>query len=464
MNDSEKIKELLEQIEIFQTAFESSFDGIHILDSEGETLYINKACERIEGITFEEASRKNIRELVEQGVYSESVTLKVLETNATATIMQKVKNGNEVLATGTPIYKNGRIDKIVVNSRDVTELNFLRQALSEKEQLAKIYQEEIRVLRQEYLKGSDFVVKSQKMRQVEHLAKTVAKVDSTVLLSGESGVGKGVISKFIHNQSTRREGPFIKIDCSAIPENLFESEVFGYEKGAFTGAEKSGKIGLLELADGGTVFLDEIGDMPLHMQPKILRAIQDREIIRVGGKEVIPIDVRFIAATNRDLKQMVSDKLFREDLYYRLNVVPIMIPPLRERKEDIIPLVQDITKKINERYGMTKSFSNYQIELLLTYDWPGNVRELENIIERAIVTEDGDLSLLTGLHGVMNPADDSRGYKERLEEYDKKILLDSIKLEGSVLKAAEKLGIDATTLRRKLHKYRVPKSCWIEKE
>jgi len=463
MKDTDDIEKLREQIEIFQTAFESSFDGIHILNSEGETLYINKACERIEGITFEEASKLNIRELVKQGVYSESVTLKVLETNATATIMQKVKNGNEVLATGTPIYKNGRIDKIVVNSRDVTELNFLRQALSEKETLAKIYQEELRLLRMENLKSSEFAVKSQKMKQIEHLASIVAKVDSTVLLTGESGVGKGVVSKCIHNKSSRREGPFIKIDCSAIPVNLFESEVFGYEKGAFTGAEKSGKIGLLELANGGTVFLDEIGDMPLHMQPKILRAIQDREIVRVGGKEVIPINVRFIAATNRDLKQMVSNKEFREDLYYRLNVIPIFIPPLRERKEDIIPLIQDISKKINERYGMNKTFTNSEIEVMLKYDWPGNVRELENIIERVMVTEDGGLSLLQTMVGMKNPAADAKSYKEKLEEYDKMILLESIKQEGSVLKAAEKLGINATTIRRKLHKYKVQKALWNEK-
>lgn len=463
MDDSEKIKELLEQIEIFQTAFESSFDGIHILNSEGETLYINKACGRIEGITYEEASKLNIRELVKQGVYSESVTLKVLETNATVTIMQKVKNGNEVLATGTPIYKEGKIDKIVVNSRDVTELNFLKQALSEKETLAKRYQEELRLLRLENLKGSDFVVKSQKMEQIEHLAAIIAKVDSTVLLNGESGVGKGVISKYIHNKSKRREGPFIKIDCSAIPENLFESEVFGYEKGAFTGAEKSGKIGLLELANSGTVFLDEIGDMPLHLQPKILRVIQDREIIRVGGKEVIPVDVRFIAATNRDLTQMVADKVFREDLYYRLNVVPIFIPPLRERKEDIIPLIQDITKKINERYGMNKTFTNREIQLMLKYDWPGNVRELENMIERIMVTEDGDTAQIESLLGMENPMVNAAGYKEKLEEYDKMILMESIKQEGSVLKAAEKLGIDATTIRRKLHRYQVPKSYWCEK-
>jgi len=454
MKDTNDIEKLLEQIEIFQTAFESSFDGIHILNRHGETLYINKACERIEGITFEEARKLNIREMVQQGIYSESVTLKVLETNATASIIQIVKNGNTVLATGTPIMKDGQIDKIVVNSRDVTELNHLRQALSEKETIAKMYQEELQRLRMEALKGSDFVVKSQKMERIEHLASIMSKVDSTVLLSGESGVGKGVISRYIHNRSNRNEGPFIKIDCSAIPENLFESEVFGYEKGAFTGADKAGKVGLLELANGGTVFLDEIGDMPLHMQPKMLRAIQDREIIRVGGTEIIPINVRFIAATNRDLKQMVDKREFREDLYYRLNVVPIAIPPLRERKEDIIPLIHDISKKINERYGMNKTFNNKEIEVMLNYDWPGNVRELENIIERIMVTEDGEFSLLQCLVGMKQLSMSACSYKENLEAYDMLILTETIKTEGSVVKAAEKLGIDATTIRRKLKRYK----------
>lgn len=387
--------------------------------------------------------------MVQQGIYSESVTLKVLETHATASIIQIVKNGNTVLATGTPIMKDGQIDKIVVNSRDVTELNQLRQALSEKETMAKMYKEELQRLRMEALKGSDFVVKSQKMERIEHLASIMSKVDSTVLLSGESGVGKGVISRYIHNRSNRNEGPFIKIDCSAIPENLFESEVFGYEKGAFTGADKAGKKGLLELANGGTVFLDEIGDMPLHMQLKMLRAIQDREIVRVGGAEVIPINVRFIAATNRDLKQMVDNRGFREDLYYRLNVVPISIPPLRERKEDIIPLIQDISKKINERYGLNKTFNNKEIEVMLNYDWPGNVRELENIIERIMVTEGGEFSLLQCLVGMKHFSMNDCSYKETLEAYDKLILTETIKTEGSVIKAAEKLGIDATTIRRK---------------
>lgn len=463
MDDEKRIRELTEQVELFQTAFESSYDGIHILDREGRTLYINKACERIEGITPEVAARTNIRQLVEQGFYSESVTLKVLETNGPVSLVQKVRNGNTVLATGTPIYKDGKIDKVIVNSRDITELNILKQALSEREILAKKYQEEVRLLRMATDQRSPFVVKSPKMRQIEHLGIMVAKVDSTVLIIGESGVGKGVMSRFIHNHSSRREGPFVKIDCSAIPENLFESEVFGYEKGAFTGAEKSGKPGLLELAGGGTVLLDEIGDMPLSLQPKLLRAIQDREFVRVGGKEVLPVDVRFIASTNRDLEQMVQEKSFREDLYYRLNVVPILIPPLRERKEDILPLIEDITKHINQRYGLSKNLSKGAIRVMLAYDWPGNVRELENIIERILVTEEDDLELVENLIGFREPLQEGQSYKEQLEEFDKRLLLRTLREEGTVQQAAERLAVDATTLRRKLHRYGVPRHRWMEK-
>jgi PAS domain S-box-containing protein len=460
MNESERVKELLEEIETLRTAFDSSYDGIHILDSNGDTLYFNKACERIEGLTYEDARRMNISDLVKEGIYSESVTLKILETKKACSIVQKVKNGNVVLATGTPIFKNGKIDKIIVNSRDITELNNLRQQLIEKEKLTEKYKEELRILRSESLKDSHIIVNSQKMKKIEALCSTVAKVDSTVLITGESGVGKGMISKHIHNKSIRRDAPFIKVDCSAIPPNLFESEVFGYEKGAFTGAEKSGKIGYLELANGGTIFLDEIGDLPIHMQPKLLRAIQDREVVRVGGKEVIKIDVRFIAATNRDLKRMVEENTFREDLYYRLNVVPIHIPPLRERKEDIIPLIKDIASKINDKYDMNKIISKDTVEIMMKYDWPGNVRELENVVERMIVTGEDCLSILKDKIGENVRISDFESYKKCLEEYDKKLLLSAINEEGSVIKASEKLGIDPTTIRRKLHRYNVPKSYW----
>lgn len=452
------------QIQTLQTAFESSYDGIHILDSKGRTLYINKACQRIEGITFEEIKDKTIHELENEGIYSPSVTLKVLESNGPVTIIQKVKNGNEVLATGTPIYCNGKIDNIIVNSRDITELNSLKRDLSEKAQLAIRYQEELEHLRIQQLESSEVLAKSLKMKKIIKLSSVVARVDSTILIFGESGVGKGVLSQYIHNHSQRHNGPFIKIDCSTIPETLFESELFGYEKGAFTGAEKGGKLGLLELANGGTIFLDELGEIPLSMQAKLLRAIQDREIMKVGGKTMVSLDIRIIAATNRNLEVMVAEKQFREDLFYRLNVVPITIPPLRERADDIYPLISQVVQRVNDRYNLNKKIGKEAIDCMVKYSWPGNIRELENITERMMVTSDNDIIDLEDLPNAMieiitsplwtNSWEDFN-YTRSLAEFDKNIILSVIEKEGSIPKAAKSLDIDVTTLRRKLQKYGV---------
>lgn len=443
-------------IEAIMTAFEASYDGLHILDCEGNTLYINNACTRIEGISREEAMKKNIRQLLEDGVYSESVTLKVLETQKATTIIQTAKNGNQLLSTGTPVFnKDGTIDKVVINSRDITDLNDLRRELSVKKT-------ELEHLRLEQGKFSSVIAKSTAMQRVLRLALIVAKVDSSVLITGESGVGKGLIAEFIHKNSNRGQGPFIKIDCSSIPASLFESELFGYEKGAFTGAEKNGKIGLLEMANGGSVFLDEIGEMPMALQPKLMRAIQDREVMPVGGQKVKALDVRFISATNVDLMQMIQDKQFREDLYYRLNVVPIHIPPLKERQEDLVPLIKHLLEKINSRYGFKKQMTADVHAALLRYSWPGNVRQLENFIERLVVSTPGDLIRLQDVPGDMLSSASSyrfdfdlntESYKDILARYDSFVIEQAIKNEGSIPKAAAKLGVDPTTLRRKQERY-----------
>ncbi len=446
------------QIELFKTAFESSYDGIHILDKDGTTLYINKACTRIEGITEDEAKHKNIRQLVEEGVYSESVTLIVLETNAPATIIQTAKNGSEILVTGTPIYKDGEIDKIIVNSRDITELNALKKEVQLREEQSRKYQEELELYRREYMQPPLMISKNPGMQKLLKLASAVSDVDSTVLLTGESGVGKGLISRYIHSCSNRSKGPFIKIDCGTIPETLFESEIFGYEKGAFTGAEKTGKIGLLELANGGTVFLDEIGEMPLSMQPKILRAIQDRQIRRVGGEDLRNLDVRIIAATNIDIEKMVEEKLFREDLYYRLNVVPIHIPPLRERPEDILPLVNGMMETINKKYGWNKKIDGAVIKRMILYPWPGNVRELENLIERLMVsTEETTVTLedlpVEMLQTQWQGHEEGLDYKEVMARFEYDLIKNVVKRKGSIVEAAKEIGVDVTTIRRKLKRH-----------
>lgn len=448
-----------DQVKVFETAFEASYDGLHILDAEGHTLYINKACSRIEGITEKEIMTKNIRQLVEEGVYSESVTLKVLETKQATTIIQTTKNGNQLLVTGTPIFnENGDIDKIVVNSRDVTALNMLKKELLEKDELTKKYQKELELLRKETHASGDIVSKSIIMQKILRLALNVAFVDSTVLITGESGVGKGLLAKFIHDNSGRKDGPFIKIDCSAIPESLFESELFGYEAGAFTGADKRGKIGLMELADGGTVFLDEIGEIPISMQAKLMRAIQDKEIAVVGGKFSKSLDIRIIAATNLDLTQRVRDRTFREDLFYRLNVVPIHIPPLRERRDDIHPLILSVVSKINDNYEWVKILSNEALNTLFEYHWPGNVRELENLVERVMVSVSKDIIGKEDLPELQIGEDNDRiiavgDYQEALARHDYMLIKNVISREGSIPKAAKVLGVDVTTVRRKLRKF-----------
>ena len=381
----------------------------------------------------------------------------VLEKKASVTITQTTLNGKEILCTGTPVFDDdGEVEIVIVNSRDLTELSNLKHELS-------LQQYQLENLKLEHKKYSDMIAHSSVMQKILRTALSIAKVSSSVLITGESGVGKGVLARFIHDNGQRAKAPFVKVDCSSIPESLIESELFGYERGAFTGADREGKEGLLQMADGGTVFLDEIGEMPLAMQPKLMRAIQDREILPVGGKATKKIDVRFLAATNIDLEEAVKEKRFRADLFYRLNVVPIKIPPLYERREDIPPLINQMVERINNEYQMSKSLDRDAFDYLVAYDWPGNVRQLENTVERIMVSTDSRVikkdDLPMELIAIREPFHervnlDGSKYKELLADYDKRILEAVIRQEGSIPKAAKCLGVDATTIRRKLERYK----------
>jgi transcriptional regulator with PAS, ATPase and Fis domain len=290
-------------------------------------------------------------------------------------------------------------------------------------------------------------------------------VDSKVLLEGQSVVGKGVICKLIHKNSSRKDGPFIKIDCGSIPENLIESELFGYEQGAFTGAEKGGKIGLIEAADKGTLFLDEIGELPLGMQKKLLRTIQDKEVFRIGSNKANPVDIRIIAATNRNLKTMVKKKRFRKDLFYRLNVVPIYIPPLSKREKDIQPLIERSLKKFNEKYGLNKKISPEALKYLIDFNWPGNVRELENVVEYLIVTSQKDIIGKDMLpDNILEYKDTSKinvsldkipSLKDAVDMVEKNLLIEAMKKSNNTKEMAKLLGVDRSTVSRKLKKYEI---------
>ncbi len=304
---------------------------------------------------------------------------------------------------------------------------------------------------------------SVEMGRVLHLAGKVAQVTSTVLILGESGVGKEVVARFIHNASLRRNAPFITINCGAIPQNLLESELFGYEAGAFTGAKRDGKPGMIEIASLGTLFLDEISDLPLDLQVKLLQVIQERRLTRVGGIQPIEVDIRIIAATNRDLAGMVEKGEFRADLFYRLNVVPIVIPPLRNRRDDVIPLIYHFLAKHNSAHGYNKTISREARESLTRYSWPGNVRELENLMERLIVTLEGEEISVEDLPAYVKGEADTGSLnvivkgimplREAVEEVERQIIKHAQEKHETTYDMAEALGVNQSTVVRKIKKY-----------
>jgi len=404
-----------------------------------------------------------MRQLVSEGVYDQSATLQVIEKSRRITIAQTIKRTKkQILVTGNPVFdEEGKLSRVVTNVRDITELNSLQNQLQETKEQTLKYETELNHLRSLQIQDTGIIFGSELMARAIQLAMKVACVDTTVLITGESGTGKELFAKLIHEQGKGISKPFIKINCAAIPEQLLESELFGYEGGAFTGAKKEGKPGLLELAHKGTLFLDEMGEMPLLLQVKLLRAIQEKEIVRVGSTKTIQINVKIITATNRDLARMVDNGTFREDLFYRLMVVPIQVPPLRERKEDIPLLVKYIVDKLNKRFAFNHRISPHLLDKLSEHSWPGNVRELENVLERMMITsseEELTVNLLpdTIRHQAILPKRGTK-LKDAVAQTEAYILEETYKEYQSWQKVAEVLGVDRTTIFRKLGKYGLKK-------
>lgn len=458
-----ELKASQDMVRQLNNVFEYSYDGIYITDGQANTLKVNKAYENITGLKKEEMIGKNMAELVEEGKVSQSATIMVLNSKKSCTIEQEFRIGKKALVSSNPVFnEDGDIIMVTTNVRDVTELYELKEELEKNKELNKKYFSEIEVIRNQLLNEIDIIAEDEKMLNILESAGRVAKVDTTVLILGETGVGKEQVARYIHKISKRRDNSFIKINCGSIPENLIESELFGYEKGAFTGANKDGKIGLFELADDGTIFLDEIGELPLNMQVKLLRVLQEGEIKRVGGVKTIKVDVRILAATNRDLKEMIKQNVFRKDLYYRLNIVPIIIPPLRERKNDIEPLVKHFLATLNKKYNFNKSITSAAMNCFMDYEWKGNVRELKNIIERIVIMSRGDKILRSDLpinnysQGDKIGIDinnDSIKLKDAVENLEARLIENTFKKHGNVRAAAKELGIDASTFVRKRKKY-----------
>lgn len=441
-----------------ESIIEHTYDGLYITDGNATTLRVNRAYERITGIKREEVVGKNMRDLVASGVYNRSVTLEVLEKKTTSTFVQEVRTGKKVIVTGNPIFNDkGEIEMVVTTVRDITELVELKDRLHERELELNCYKEELEKIKT-YMDGDfSFVTVSKAMNNLIETAYKAAHFDSNILITGESGTGKGSLAKLIHNWSYRRNGPFIKINCAAIPENLFESELFGYEPGAFSGASNKGKKGLLEMANGGTLFLDEIGDLPLNLQSKLLQVIEEKEMIRLGSTKPIKLDIRIIAATNQDIENLIEKKKFRRDLYYRINTVLLHLKPLRERIEDIIPLANHFLKLLNDKYNMKKIFTPEALKLLSNYSYPGNIRELSNIVENAFLVSDNNFIGSDDLPESVKK-DEKIGIsihndlRKIINEIELKALKSAIEKYGSTRKAAKQLNISQSSLVRKLKK------------
>lgn len=443
---------------------ESSYDGIWITDHVGKILFANSANAKLLGVPRSELENKTTQELQDEGVFQTSAILEALQTRQQVSkVCNNPRTCLTVLATATPVFNEaGDIQYIFNNVRDITALNEMRESLQDKDEIIRQQNSQLETMKLRLGVGT-IIANSKAFTQVVELARRAATFDgATVLILGESGTGKEVISELIVNTSPRRDKPYLQINCGAIPENLIESELFGYEKGAFTGADAKGRKGLFEAANGGTVFLDEIGDLPLHMQVKLLRVLQQKRIVRIGGTETVNLDVRIIAATNKDLKQMVKEGRFREDLYYRLNVVPIEIPPLRDRKEDILPLVNHFLTVANRKYHTNKSIYLDTIDVLESYSWPGNVRELENLMENLVITTPGDIIRRENLSERLKFSTEDRGFtedtevitlKETVERAEYMAIQKAIRQCGSIRKAAVALGVDPSTIVRKQQNY-----------
>lgn len=440
-------------IKASENILECIHDGIAVVDTNGTIIYVNDANYRITGVESNRFMGKKVTDIV-----PDSHIPQVLNTGSKLIGVKTIVGNREVISNIAPILYNGKVEGAISIFKDVSEIIRLNKQLEDANSTIKHLYEKLNFIAD--TDSSVVVGKNEKMAHVFKIAQKASHVSSTVLLLGESGTGKEVIAKFIHKHSSRAKKPFITVNCAAIPESLLESELFGYEEGAFTGARKGGRPGMFELAHTGTIFLDEIGDMNPLLQAKLLRVLQNREIMRVGGSKLKQIDVRVIAATNKDLKAMVEEHKFREDLYYRLEVIQINIPPLRERKEDIHLYINYAIDKIGSRLGKSVSVSPRALKKLIHYHYPGNIRELENIMELCIVSDEDGVIDVDDLPDIFQPKTEKNDIMQlnfehfpTMAEVESMVLkkaLDKFKTKSAV---AEYLNISRSTLYRKLEEY-----------
>lgn len=461
-------KELLTIIQndlpkIFCSIIETSFDGIYITDSHANTVLVNKSYEKITGLKREMLLGRNMNDLLNEGVISISGTLLCLKYKKVITLEQKFKTNKKALITSQPMFdQNGNIILVVTNVRDMTSITNLRESLIENELKNQSFQEVLNNFTSNKSFDSNFICVDKKSLELLKLINRLKNTDAPITLIGETGVGKEIWAEYIFRNSNRKNKPFLKLNCGELNPNLVESELFGYEKGTFTGGNKNGKMGLFEMASTGTLFLDEISELELNIQVKLLRVLQEQEIRRLGGTKTIPIDVRIITASNKKLKNLVAEGKFRKDLYYRLETFKLTIHPLRERPNDIIPLAKNFLKKLNEKYYTKKTIDDSELKKLMNYSFPGNVRELKNIIYRAYIISDNKLEfhewnienkIAHKNYPITLTEDEFLDLNLKLKKIEWEYMSEALKKYPTIRTAAEKLSMNFSTFFRKKKKY-----------
>ncbi|HGS8881898.1 TPA: sigma-54 interaction domain-containing protein, partial [Clostridioides difficile] len=453
-----------------------------VSDDKGIIIYCNKAFEENYGLKKEDILGKNVSFLEDSGYSTKSPIPIVLKTKTKFSLEQDTQTGKKLIITATPIFdENGHLEFTVENCRDITELNNIKNKLEDTKKQVKKYKSEVETLYRTALRIEDTVIMDGiVMRPIINTVNHVSKTDVSVLLLGESGTGKSSLARYIHHNSNRSNGPFITINCATISPQLLESELFGYTSGAFTGASTKGKVGLVELANGGTLFLDEIGDIPQNLQAKFLQLIQDRTFTPVGSLKNKKVDIRIISATNVDLVSKVKEKKFREDLYYRLNVIEIKLPPLRERRDNLVEIIKYYFNRYSSDFNLNKTISKEAMDAIANYRFPGNIRELQNIIQKILltctdnhitiddlpniltknihITNNGNKTHISQINKVIISDSKSTNYKNKnfdtlIKEYEKNIILDAYEKFGSSYKVAKHLEISQSKANRLIRKY-----------
>lgn len=450
---------------ILEVILRYSSDGILVTDFNGKAIAYSETYRSFLGASNEIIKDKTINDFYNEGWLSTPVVYKVVQTRQQySDFISYYKTGKTILVTGIPVFsENNFLEYVVLAFKDLSEIKKLETELIEQKELVKKYK---RHLFQSPKKSE--LTRNKEMQKIEDMIHNAAKHDSSIILFGETGVGKSMFAEKIHNLSKRFEsGQFIKVNCANIPDNLLELELFGYEKGAFTDAKKEGKEGLVELADKGTLFLDEVGELNIHLQSKLLGVLEDKTVRRVGATKYKNVDIRIISATHRDLNEMVKTNMFRKDLFYRLNVFPIVIPPLRRRKEDIIPLLKHFEEIYSKKYNVIKPISPKVYQTLLHYEWPGNIRELMHVVERLLlideeiilneIASEKPLNTLADMAENIQP-DEYLSLKAFMEKMEKRYILSILDSSKTLKEAAQKMDIETSTLVRKKQKYNIYRS------